>query len=780
MKKFYFTMLAFIASVALFAQSTTRNVVVLEIGTGTWCQYCPGAAKAADQLITEGKSIAVIENHNGDTYANDYSNNRNTYYTISGYPTGVFDGVTSSVGGAACPSGNIYTTYLPLYNTAIGTPSPISMCISGSHTGLAYTVNVKLIKLDAVSGADLRLHLVLTESHISQTWQGCMTEVNFVNRLMVPGNAGTSFSFSGGDVQNFTLNFNMDASWNAANCELVAFVQDNPTKAVYNGIKSSLANLPAAMLTYTDFSGSPLSGCAPVNTTFSATATGVTAYNWTFPGGNPATSTLASPVISYTSAGTNNVSLEISNGVCRESHTKTGYVVLTAAPVAPVAPQGNTAMCINPGTQTYTISPVPDAVTYNWVITPQSAGTLTPSGTSCAVAYSPSYTGTATLKAQGSNSCGGGAWSPDLSIHISNPPAQPAAPTGLTSFCENTFNTTYTVTAVPNATAYAWEIIPNNAGILTNNGTSAVINWATGWDGAVTLKVAAVTYSCQGPWSAVLNITVNPAPATFNITGGGTYCGQGGTGVPIGLSGSEAGTTYTLFLGGNATSNTVVGTGGPVSFGNLLSAGFYDASATITSTTCSSLMNGTVAVMVDPEPPLAPEDPNGPDNVYTSITPSSNYSTNGGNYATTYTWQLTPAAAGNISGSGTTSTVSWNQNFIGTASVAVQGINTCGLGSFSNQFQVTVQQTVGIHEKDQARLVAIYPNPAKGNVKIIPFHAMKASVKVTNSIGLTVMNLDGVSLDGEYKLDLTGLHAGLYFISINENGNTQVLKLILE
>ncbi|MBK8829144.1 MAG: PKD domain-containing protein [Saprospiraceae bacterium] len=39
----------------------------------------------------------------------------------------------------------------------------------------------------------------------------------------------------------------------------------------------------------------------------------VTAWNWTFEGGNPATSTLENPVVTYSQTGTYNVSLTVTN-----------------------------------------------------------------------------------------------------------------------------------------------------------------------------------------------------------------------------------------------------------------------------------------------------------------------------------------------------------------------------------------------------------------------------------------------------------------------------------
>ncbi|HRZ76601.1 MAG TPA: choice-of-anchor J domain-containing protein, partial [Bacteroidales bacterium] len=82
---------------------------------------------------------------------------------------------------------------------------------------------------------------------------------------------------------------------------------------------------------------------------------------------------------------------------------------------------------------------------------------------------------------------------------------------------------------------------------------------------------------CFGTGS--LTLTVLPIPALFSVTGGGDYC-AGGPGVPVGLSGSEAGITYELYADGAATGNIVAGTGSAISFGNILIAGTYTVLAT--------------------------------------------------------------------------------------------------------------------------------------------------------------------------------------------------------
>ena len=50
MKKFLFTVSLVFAISIVFGQQVNRDKVIVEIGTGTWCTYCPGAAMGADDL----------------------------------------------------------------------------------------------------------------------------------------------------------------------------------------------------------------------------------------------------------------------------------------------------------------------------------------------------------------------------------------------------------------------------------------------------------------------------------------------------------------------------------------------------------------------------------------------------------------------------------------------------------------------------------------------------------------------------------------------------------
>jgi hypothetical protein len=217
------------------SQEVPRNMVVVEIGTGTWTQYCVGAAMGADELVANGKHVAIIENHNTDTYANTFSNSRNTYYGIAGYPTAIFDGKYTVAGGSATVSS--YSLYLAKYNSAITKPSPVQIEYSVTRTGQQFVWDFVITKVATLTSNQLVFHFVVTQSHIQQAWQG-QTHLNFVTRLMIPDQNGTALDFStGGDIKTVHIVANIDPLWPMEDIGFVGFVQNNNDKAILNAMR---------------------------------------------------------------------------------------------------------------------------------------------------------------------------------------------------------------------------------------------------------------------------------------------------------------------------------------------------------------------------------------------------------------------------------------------------------------------------------------------------------------------------------------------------------------
>ena len=238
MKKILLTLV--FTSVLLFILAVPRNLVVVEIATGTWCTYCPGAAMGADDLIANGQPAAIIENHTGDSFANVYSNARNSYYNPSGVPTAYFDGLNAVVGGDHTQS--MYSYYLPRVTSRIAVPSKYTISATGNLTGNNLTVAATVAKPEADTNTNVLFHCVITQSHIQYSWQG-QTHLNFVNRLMLPNQNGTAVTLATGEQQTYNLTGIFNPEWDITSCEAVLFLQNNATKEILQGVKYSLPEL---------------------------------------------------------------------------------------------------------------------------------------------------------------------------------------------------------------------------------------------------------------------------------------------------------------------------------------------------------------------------------------------------------------------------------------------------------------------------------------------------------------------------------------------------------
>lgn len=328
MKKTLLFLLAITLSSFVVGQQVSRQMVIMEVGTGTWCQYCPGAALGADDLVENGQQVAVVENHNGDSYANQYSNSRNSYYAITGYPTAIFDGLLKHSGGHHTNS--LYSTYLPKYNQRMAVLSDYTLSMVITNTsGNSYQADVTIKKENtATTATSFKLHFAITQSHISQNWQG-QTHLNFVNRKMVPDQNGTAIDMTGIDEKTVTLTFDMDANWVFEDCEFVSFIQAS-NKEVLQGIKRGAVDLTVDF----DVDTTIVNTHIPIqftNNTFGGYIDAPETYEWSFPGGDPSTSTEKDPIVTYDSAGLYTVQLIVNRGSQIDTVSKTAFIEVQSA-----------------------------------------------------------------------------------------------------------------------------------------------------------------------------------------------------------------------------------------------------------------------------------------------------------------------------------------------------------------------------------------------------------------------------------------------------------------
>jgi len=262
-----------------------------------------------------------------------------------------------------------------------------------------------------------------------------------------------------------------------------------------------------------------------------------------------------------------------------------------------------------------------------------------------------------------SNATTGGIW-----ISGNSTVAVIDASTGeLTSVAAGTSVITY---AMPSGCVATGTILvrplPGNitgAGVLCEGSTITLANtpsggtWTSSDDAVATVGVTGVvtgvamgsvtiSYTLPTGCMKTRDIMVNPLPAVYNVTGGGSYC-VGGAGVAIGLDGSDVDVNYTL-KNGALSLGTLSGTGMVLDFGLRTTAGSYMVTAT-TDQGCSVNMSGDATINITSlVMPSVAMSASTSDSVCaaTSVTYSAT-PTNGGT-APTYVWSVagSPVATG--------------------------------------------------------------------------------------------------------------------------------------
>ncbi|HOH93610.1 MAG TPA: choice-of-anchor J domain-containing protein, partial [Bacteroidales bacterium] len=350
---------------------------------------------------------------------------------------------------------------------------------------------------------------------------------------------------------------------------------------------------PVASFTY-----SPSNICQGTQVQFTNTSQNATSYSWSFPGGNPSTSTQTNPTVTFNTAGNINVTLIAHNGTISDTITQS----VTINPLPTVSASANpSSICVG-GSSVLSAS---GANTYNWsngmngsqiTVSPSTTTTYTVTGTSTAgctntstvmVNINTSINITAT--ANPSNICLGGStvltangggsysWSNSMTgstITVSPTSTTTYSVTGSSGGCTGTATVSVTVNTLPavSASANPSSICVGGSSVLSASGANTY-NWSNGMNGSqITVSPAtSSTYTVTGTNlngctnTATVSITVNALP-TININANPQYICTGNSTV-LSASGATSynwsngmtGSTITVYPT-NTTIYTVTGT----------------------------------------------------------------------------------------------------------------------------------------------------------------------------------------------------------------------------
>jgi gliding motility-associated-like protein len=346
-----------------------------------------------------------------------------------------------------------------------------------------------------------------------------------------------SYSWNDGNGNTFTIP-NPGTTYLTAGVYNVTLTVTNAT----GGTSVKTKTITVVAKPTVTFSASPLSGCSPLNAVFTNTSVSgsgsVTNYLWDF--GDGTSSTLPNPPHLYSTAGINNVTLQVTNSAgCINTLTKPNYINVTSAVNASffyTPPTG----CGFPQTITFTNNStgISGVMNYLWDFGDGTTST----------AISPTHTftaaGTYTIKLTATNASGcTSTYIHAAPVIIGNVTANFTTPP---INCVNN-GITFTNTSSPLPVSAAWDFGDGT----TSTAISPVKTFTTA--GAYTVTLVSNFGGCQA--TKIQSVTIQPKPTASFTPSNLLACNAPHT---VNFTNSSVGATSYLwnFGDGNTSTNT--------------------------------------------------------------------------------------------------------------------------------------------------------------------------------------------------------------------------------
>jgi RHS repeat-associated protein len=163
-------------------------------------------------------------------------------------------------------------------------------------------------------------------------------------------------------------------------------------------------------------------------------------------------------------------------------------------------------------------------------------------------------------------------------------------------FCSGGSGVTVTLSGSQTGVNYQLKIDGSGSGGPVA-GTGSSLSWNNQTIASTNYAVTAThsTGGCVQAMSGSVSVSVSSLPSSFNITGGGSFC-PGGSGVSVGLSGSQSGVNYQLRVNGSNWGSAIAGTGSALNWSGVTATGSCSVQATNASTGCSGAMGGSASI----------------------------------------------------------------------------------------------------------------------------------------------------------------------------------------
>jgi len=254
------------------------------------------------------------------------------------------------------------------------------------------------------------------------------------------------------------------------------------------------------------FNATPTSGCAPLTVNFTDQSTGNPAnWSWTF--GDGGTSNFQNPSHNYTSAGTYNVILTVTNACGSDDETQTNYITVGSPPTANFS--ANVTSGCAPLTVQFTDTSTGNPTSWNWNFGDGSNSTL----------QSPSYqypsAGTYNVSLTVSNTCGNDTKTQTNYITVGSPPTANFS-ANVTSGCAP-LTVQFTDTSTGSPTSWSWNFTGGNPSSANTQGPHTVTYNSAGTYN-VTLTVSNACGSNTTTQTNYITVGGGAPVAAFNAT----------------------------------------------------------------------------------------------------------------------------------------------------------------------------------------------------------------------------------------------------------------------
>jgi len=228
---------------ALPAQAVQRCVLV-EYFTAVTCAPCTTTWMVLDTLTRfyPADSLAIIRYYPdwSDPFYQSESYSIQGYYGAWFFPWAFFDGPDDVFGSYP-------EQYTAKIESLMAVPSSLNMNLAVTYDTLSRegTAVCCMFASDSVAGTDHYLRYALVESGLP--YGGRVH--NQVLRDAFPSALGTPIEIGPGEICGDTVTFMVDSLWQPENCDLVAFLQDQPIKEVIQSIRQPIhgPRTPAAV-----------------------------------------------------------------------------------------------------------------------------------------------------------------------------------------------------------------------------------------------------------------------------------------------------------------------------------------------------------------------------------------------------------------------------------------------------------------------------------------------------------------------------------------------------